>query len=134
MMCSLIRSSPRSREEPTLPLINIVFLMLIFFLVAAQISRPLEANFDLVSLEDLAIVLPPDALLLTQDGRLVFRGKNATPQQVITALRTGEDTGIKALRLVPDRRSRASDLVRTADALRSAGAQTLYMIAERRGQ
>ena len=41
-------SRRKSQSEPTLPLINIVFLMLVFFLVAAQVARPLDPTLELV--------------------------------------------------------------------------------------
>ncbi|MEM1101331.1 MAG: biopolymer transporter ExbD, partial [Pseudomonadota bacterium] len=48
--------SARDRGEPTLPLINIVFLMLIFFLVTAQTARPLDPSMELVETDDEALV------------------------------------------------------------------------------
>ncbi|MEL6206235.1 MAG: biopolymer transporter ExbD, partial [Pseudomonadota bacterium] len=64
----------RAEREPTIALINIVFLMLIFFLVAGTLARPLDPDLTLVQTADLGPAGPPDALVVHADGRLSFRG------------------------------------------------------------
>ena len=46
-------STPRMRRaaEPALPMINVVFLLLIFFLMSAQIAAPLHGE-DLAHIAD----------------------------------------------------------------------------------
>ena len=39
---------PKTEREPTIALINIVFLMLIFFLVAGTLAQPLDSALKLV--------------------------------------------------------------------------------------
>ncbi len=127
--------TPRQKGEPTLPLINIVFLMLIFFLVAAQLSRPLETELRLVETDDPKLVPPPDALILMEDATLMFRGVKSTPKDAVSTLRaeqanhTAQDAQLN-LRLLPDRRSAALDLMTTARALRNAGADAIFIVTE----
>ncbi len=126
-------TTKRIQSEPTLPLINIVFLMLIFFLVAAQLSRPLEGDLQLVHTDDPELIPPPDALILMQDGQLMFRGSEAVAEDVIATLRAdapGQEAGL-TLRLLPDQRAKAHDVMDTAAALRGAGADAVFIVTQR---
>ena len=53
----------RKKGEPTIALINIVFLMLIFFLVAGTLAQPLDGDLELVATSDLEGREPPEALV-----------------------------------------------------------------------
>lgn len=119
----------RDRGEPTLPLINIVFLMLIFFLAAAQLSRPLEADLQLVSTDDPDLVPPPDALVLMADGTVRFRGQVASAAEAVEQLRSAEAP--LTVRILPDRRADAVQLVDLASQLRGAGAEAVYVVTQR---
>jgi len=111
-----------SRTEPTLPLINVVFLMLIFFLVAAQVARPLPSEVTLVRTDDPDVVPPPDALVLMQDGTLMWRGDVTTVEAFVTT--TTADTSTDALRILPDARVPARTLVALAREIAIAGGGT----------
>ena len=65
----------RKKSEPTIALINIVFLMLIFFLVAGTLAQPLHGKLQLIKTSDLEGREPPDALVLHANGRLSYRGE-----------------------------------------------------------
>lgn len=110
----------RTRGEPTLPLINIVFLMLVFFLAAAQLTRPL-GDLSLVRTDDPDVVPPADALILHADGRLVWQGAEVTLDTL------PPDIG----RLLPDRAAPAATVLDTARALRSGGVEGVVLITER---
>ena len=58
----------REKGEPTLPLINSVFLMLIFFLATAQMAAPLDPGIALVNTEDEWVVPLTDALVIDASG------------------------------------------------------------------
>ena len=57
-------------REPTIALINIVFLMLIFFLVAGTLAAPLDSDLKLVRTDAIEGSAPADALVLHADGRM----------------------------------------------------------------
>jgi biopolymer transport protein ExbD len=118
----------RPKPEPTVALINIVFLMLVFFLVAAQLARPLEQDLRLVETEDPRLVPPPDAVTLFADGRTVFRGVESDAAQVLAALRA-EDLPLIG-KILPDRAAQATDLLKLAQALRSAGATKVMIMTK----
>ena len=57
-------SPPAKKPEPAIALINIVFLMLIFFLIAGTLAPPLDKDLTLVRTAGLEGREPPDALVL----------------------------------------------------------------------
>ena len=127
---ALAPAKPRRRSEPLIALINIVFLMLVFFLVAAVIAPPLDREVSLVEAERLKGRAPPDAAVIRADGMLIYRGAEITSEAYLAA-RISEETDEAALRLVPDRDLPARDLVDVAAELRAAGASEIWIVTER---
>ncbi|WP_375257030.1 ExbD/TolR family protein [Citreimonas sp.] len=130
-----MRAAPkRATREPTIALINIVFLMLVFFMVAGTLAVPLDGDLTLVQTRDLEGRAPPDALVVHPDGRLSYRGDAvASPEAYLEMAEAttmpGEDG--PTVRIVPDRELDASELVRIAGALRAAGAARVLVVTER---
>jgi len=114
----------RSAREPTITLINVVFLMLIFFLVAGTIAPPLDARLRLVDARAPSAAPPPDGILVLADGTLLRGG------QVVTVAQAARLGG--SIRVVPDRDLPARTLVALGRDLRAAGAQAVIVVAERR--
>ena len=111
-------------------LINIVFLMLVFFLVTAAIAPPLDRGVDLARATEAEGRAPPDAAVIRADGTLVYRGAEITSEAYLAA-RLAEEAGSVALRLVPDRALPAQHLVGIAANLRRAGAAEVWIVTER---
>ncbi|CUH78429.1 Biopolymer transport protein ExbD/TolR [Tritonibacter multivorans] len=120
----------RPKGEPTLPLINIVFLMLIFFLAAAQLARPLDPDLKLVDTSDQSVIPPPDAVVLRADGEVLFRGRPATPTEILSVLHEETDGPEPNVKILPDHRSSATDLLTLAGALKEAGAGAIHVVTE----
>lgn len=116
----------RQRAEPTIALINIVFLMLIFFLIAGSIRPQPAADVALVSLAGIEVDLPSDAIVLLADGSLRHAGLPLTRSEAIA--RFGAQSRV---RLLPDRSAPASELVALAQDLRAAGVSELVIVTER---
>jgi len=124
-----LRPAPaRRRAEPTIALINVVFLMLIFFLVAGTVAPPLDKGLKLVRTEGLEGAEPPDALVLSADGTLGFRG---APVNAADWLAGQDAPARERVRLVPDRDVPAARLVAVAAELRAAGAGRVVLVTER---
>ena len=120
------KSSPK---EPTIALINIVFLMLIFFMIAGTLAPTLDPDIKLISASDLEGREPPDTLVIHADGRMSLRGNLITTTiEFYTTLPT---EARETVRIVPDRALPATDLVRIAAELRAAGAERVVVISER---
>jgi biopolymer transport protein ExbD len=115
----------RRQAEPTIALINIVFLMLVFFLVAGQVARPVDRDVDLVDTALAAARVPDDALVLRADGTTLWQGDAVTPEGFAVAQPNGP------LRVLPDRNVPARDLIALAGALRAATGREVRLITAR---
>ncbi|MCC0035752.1 MAG: biopolymer transporter ExbD [Hoeflea sp.] len=124
------KPSRRVKPEPTIALINIVFLMLIFFVVAAQIAPPLEGEVRLVSTAELENREPPDALVIMPDGLMKYRGALVTPAHYVTIKQEANPDDLKAIRLVPDRELPAAKLIDIGRQLRGLGAGKIMLVTE----
>ncbi|EAQ04701.1 hypothetical protein OB2597_05445 [Pseudooceanicola batsensis HTCC2597] len=125
----MIRKRAKSQREPTIALINIVFLMLIFFLVTGTLARPLDKGLTLVRTSELEGAAPPDALVIHADGRMSWRGSDISEAGAV--LSTLPETDRAVIRLVPDRDLPASRLVEIGRTLRAAGAGKVVVVTER---
>ena len=125
----MARKPRRSQGEPTIPLINVVFLMLIFFLVAGQISPPLAADLSLVRTAELEGRAPPDTLIIRADGEMQYRGEPVASAAAFAS--TLPEDKRAAIRIVPDRDLAAQTLVSIAAELRGAGAKSVRIVTER---
>ncbi len=120
----------RHRSEPMIALINIVFLMLVFFLVAAAIAPPLDGGLELAEADSIEGRAPPDAAVIRADGTMIYRGAEITSEAYLAA-RLSVQTGTVAMRLVPDRNLPAAQLVGIAAELRHVGAEEIWIVTER---
>ncbi|MCK0149078.1 biopolymer transporter ExbD [Marivita sp. S6314] len=120
-----MRRPRRTSREPVVPMINVVFLLLIFFLMTAQIVPP--APFD--------ITLPTaggeddaarDTLYLGADGTMAFadaRGDAA----LAAAVAASEQS---PLRVLADAQLDAATLARTLASLTALGATAIDLVTE----
>lgn len=109
-------TAPRDRGEPIVAMINIVFLLLIFFLMTAAIAPP--DPFEILP-PDAAVEaggLPPNTLYVGPDAALAF--EDARGDAVFDALRAAApDT----LSIRADARVSASDLAALLPRLATTG-------------
>ncbi|MFU1477861.1 ExbD/TolR family protein [Roseovarius sp. C7] len=127
----MIKPRQRSKREPTIALINIVFLMLVFFMVAGTLAQPLDPELKLVKTEELDGIAPPDALVVHADGRLSYRGEAVASGAAFLADREADAGEDITVRLVPDRALEAAALVKLTAELRRAGAARVLVVTER---
>lgn len=124
-----MQSPPRRKPEPTIALINVVFLMLIFFMVAGSLAPPLSRDVTLVETRDLEGRAPPDALVILPDGTLNYRGDVLPDAAAFVAALPEEER--ETVRIVPDRALDALDLVELTQELVAAGAGRVMAVTER---
>ncbi|WP_417477123.1 ExbD/TolR family protein [Maricaulis sp.] len=118
----------RPPVEAALPLINIVFLLLIFFLMAGSMQSPIEKSImapsQAVSFDDVEFV-PADWLYLAADGRLVFRGDAVELADIAGTLI--EDRGV----LFADSETPGASINAVLRAYETAGSQGVLLITAR---
>ena len=64
------RSKLQTRRDPVISLINIVFLILIFFMIAGTLASPPDPSVRFVQTQDLECCVPPDAVSIDKTGQL----------------------------------------------------------------
>ncbi|MEL6466448.1 MAG: biopolymer transporter ExbD [Pseudomonadota bacterium] len=116
-------------KDASVPLINIVFLMLVFFVVAGTVAQPLDPDLRLIETRELDGREPPDALVLNAEGTLSFRGD--TIEDVPAYLEARPDIDPAVVKIVPDKNADGGRLLQVARALRSAGAESVIIVTER---
>lgn len=123
----MIRKRQKTEREPTIALINIVFLMLVFFLVAGTIARPIDKDLKLVSTADLQGAAPANAIVINAQGEISVFGETVLDAaSALAKLETKSD-----VRLIPDRDLPAAKLVRFGAELRGAGAEKVLLVTEK---
>lgn len=120
------RPSPPEGEN-VLPLINVVFLLLVFFMVAGALER-----------SDLFAVEPPESgvsaetdvnegvLLMAADGRLALDGTPVEREDLPKVLATLDGAPLK---LKADAQAEALQVVALLEDLRAAGVETVTLLA-----
>jgi biopolymer transport protein ExbD len=116
----------RRPPEATIALINIIFLMLIFFLVVGTISSQAANDVTLASIDDIDTQPPSDALIMRASGILSFRGRELSVSEAVSLF---EETD--KVRLLPDRAAPASEVIALAKALRASGVNALVLVTEK---
>ena len=115
----------RRRHDFTLPMINIVFLLLLFFLTTGSLTNRDEAQSGVPVTSDLPLErLPRPLLLLQKDGSLSLDGHPVDRNAAGGAARAALDAIGKAdapLNLLADPTIAASELLSLAELLRSDG-------------
>ncbi|MEX3007423.1 ExbD/TolR family protein [Hoeflea sp. TYP-13] len=139
----LQRPAPKPRAENTIALINIVFLMLIFFLIAGTLAPPMDSDVELIRAADARAVEPPRALFVTEAGILRYQGESTTPEAYLVRLfadadeAPAEPTTAKdgpVVKLAADGRLPATRLIEVIGRLKSAGAGKITVITERKAE
>lgn len=124
-----IKALTLTQKEPTIALINIVFLMLIFFMIAGTLAPPLDPELSLIETQDLDGREPPDTLVIHADGRLSLRG---VPVLDLESHLAGLSPDAREVfKIVPDRELPAQKLVQIGNLLRAAGVERVMLVSER---
>ena len=121
------------KPENTVPLINVVFLMLIFFLVAGTLAPAPDREVDFITLAATDPASPPDMLFVRADRTLTWRGEALPVTDHVQRWQELQQEGaqLRPLRIAADRSLPAIDLLETIDELRKAGVDLIVFIAER---
>lgn len=115
------------KGEPTIALINIVFLILIFFMVAGTLAPSPDPSIEFVGSEGLECCAPPDALSISASGILSRNGEAYASEKAYLSAYPSQG---EVLRILPDHRLPAAHLLKTLSALKVAGADQITLLAE----
>lgn len=118
-------SRPRAPRESVVPMINVVFLLLVFFLMTAQIAPPdpVEVTPPSVTLADGPVPDSADVLWLDREGALLTADGVAPDLSALEAQVT----------LRADADAPAADLARALRELGQGGARSVTLVARQGG-
>ena len=124
--------TPRAKrdEERILPLINIVFLLLIFFMLAGQFSTsdPLGITPP-VSLSQTPAPSPRALVLIAADGRIALDGMSVSEAQLTEFVQARLAAGgVSELYVRADGRASAARVIAIMERLRSSGVEKLRLL------
>jgi|AntRauTorcE11898_2_1112593.scaffolds.fasta_scaffold03335_7 biopolymer transport protein ExbD len=127
---------PRSRrtsEDNVLPLINIVFLLLIFFMIAGALSTrpPFELQPPRAEAAPSTPAPATAGIAIADDGRIAFRGEEIALDALVEKVRQWDENrdDDKALTLRSDGGADSERLLAVMTALRDAGIERIRMLA-----
>lgn len=114
-----------------LPLINIVFLLLIFFLITGHLS--IQAPFALEPVQSASGSRPHTddlTVFMGADGRLAIEGESATlaELEVLLGNRLNGSSDAPGVRLQADGRTEAIRVVEVMERLRASGIERLELL------
>ena len=124
----MIQSRRRKVErEPTIALINIVFLILIFFMVAGTLAKTPQGEIEFISSSQLDCCAPADALVISSRGELTYDGIAFASVAEFAANQKSDEWTV---RILPGKDLPAVQLLENMEQLKSAGATKLLLITE----
>ncbi|MEL7543535.1 MAG: biopolymer transporter ExbD [Pseudomonadota bacterium] len=129
------RSQTRRRdsdEENLVPLINIVFLILIFFLVASTIRPFADRDITLAeSRETIAAGALRRAVLMRGDGTLVLSGNTITSDELNRALLEWRSEPDRTITIIADKNADAQAVAEIIAAASGAGLKSIKLLTRR---
>jgi biopolymer transport protein ExbD len=128
--------TPSAAQVNMAPLMDLVFILLIFFLVTAtfvrdtgiQVERPRATWSDAVDARSLRIGIAASGAIYVEGRRTDLAALRERIERFVTDERDGSVT------LIPDRETSAGRLVEVMDAAKLAGAKELAVATRRKGQ
>lgn len=125
------RRGSRTADDSLIPLINIVFLLLIFFMVAGQIAQPQDADIrPPSSISRLALEPAEIELSMNVAGELMLNGQaldtETLTRRLASVASASEQTSVR-VSLRADRDATASELGKVFTQLRELGVSTITL-------
>lgn len=130
----LSQSRRLNKGDSIIPLINIVFLLLVFFLLAGTLTPRPPFEMEVATTELKPPSGPPsEAVFISARGVIAYRGAEISPEGLTAALAARREsfTASNPLELVLDRRLKAGDLLPVTEALSAARIEQVRIVTER---
>ena len=130
-MIDFDQQPPRRQIEPVVPLINVVFLLLVFFLLAGTLSPsdPVDVALPKGEIDDKSTAKP---ISLYMEGFVWFEKKVMEAKLVPTMLsKELADVGADGVTIKADAKAPAAELLILMEGLRAAGIEEVTLLTER---
>jgi len=118
------------RRDRLIPMINVVFLLLTFFLIAGTMRVNSELNIEPPSMATTGRVEAPDRVLFVDaEGTLQFQGRVLALDESVNAIKDSlgaEENG--TLHIKADRETKASIILPLLQALSDSGVKSVRLI------
>ena len=133
----MLRFPTKTPTRPTIhltALIDIVFLLLIFFLLASTFVEQVGLNIEIPEVESEGEGLLPELIVqIDQDGKLFIDDTNVNIRQLTTVLKMriqslGKDTVV----IHADRRTQYDNVAQAIDAAKLAGARNIVLVTRQK--
>ncbi|MGH1331369.1 MAG: ExbD/TolR family protein [Paracoccaceae bacterium] len=118
----------KQAPESIVPMINVVFLLLIFFLMTSRIIAPDPLEITLPEARQNNPIAPAPPLLLSATGIIAF--EEARGAAAIQAFAAAQKTSAPNPQLRADKATAAQDVARLLNALAQAGLSEIDLIVE----
>ena len=125
--------APADSEENVLPLINIVFLLLIFFLIAGALTIPDLFPVEPPVSDSKTPAAPVETIVLIgADGQISLRNELIAADQLHALARAIiKQKPLQPFKLKADSQAASGRVIRAIEALRNAGVQQTLLITSR---
>lgn len=127
-----LSARPRRRDDDEsnlIPLINVVFLLLIFFMLAGRLARPDPADLTPPESGSAETVTAGWALLIDAAGQFTVDGEPLAAAGLEAWLQTRlSDPATGPLQVKADARLEATQLITVLERLRAAGVEELQLL------
>ena len=126
-------SSPRPRtEESLIPLIDIAFLILIFFLIASTIKPFSDREVKLAEIEaSSSSAATPRMLIIRSDGALFIGTQPLIDSDLPARFTAWSEDSILPVTIVADRKLKAVQLIDLVARARAAGLMNVKLLTRR---
>lgn len=121
-------------DQRILPLINVVFLLLIFFMVAGQLSKTDPITIDPPKSDsDTEIAERVTQVLISADGRVVVDDADVTESAIAGAIRAGiERSKLTEVHIKADGAADAAEVIRIMQQVKDGGATAIKLLTTQR--
>ncbi len=133
----MLRFPVKTRTRPTIhltALIDIVFLLLIFFLLASTFVEQVGLNIEIPEVESEGEGLLPELVVqIDENGKLFIDDINVNVRQLTTVLKMRiQSMGKDIVVIHADRRSQYDNVAQAIDAAKLAGARHIVLVTRQK--
>ncbi|MGI9388543.1 MAG: ExbD/TolR family protein [Boseongicola sp.] len=119
-----LQKSRRSRQDDIVPMINVAFLLLVFFLMSAVIAPPAPVKITAPSTSESSSTAEGERIFIATDGRL-FSEDGLEIQKL-------SDYAGRAVSITADASLPANSFVQIIEKLRFAGVTEIALVAHKK--